>query len=103
MNELITEAVLEAAIEEVAMGQTFKFVGFATSKKGNGKLRFTNDKRRTRSLVRAGMTDVKFVELPNPMSKQEIIGSMWANMVMPVVAQEEIISENMQKEVDISQ
>ncbi|MDB2315633.1 hypothetical protein N9V27_01520 [bacterium] len=97
MSDIVTNEVLEAAIEEVAKGETFKFVGFATSKKGRGKLRFSNDKRRTRTLVRNGFTDVKFIELPNPMNKEEILASTFVQAVSP-----QINSEIMQKEVDLS-
>ena len=101
MSNIVTNEVLEAAIEEVAKGETFKFVGFATSKKGRGKLRFSNDKRRTRTLVRNGFTDVKFIELPYAMNKEEILASSFVDMVTPAVIIENI-SENMQKEVDLS-
>jgi hypothetical protein len=83
----VTEAVVEAAIESVIAGETFTFVGYATDKKGKGAVRYTNDKRRTRTLVRAGCTDVKFVELPAPMSKAEIDASEFIAQVMPVVAE----------------
>ncbi len=101
MSDIVTNEVLEAAIEEVAKGETFKFVGYGTSKKGRGKLRFSNDKRRTRTLVRNGFTDVKFVELPNAMTKEEILASPFVEMVTPITPNENI-SENMQKEVDLS-
>jgi hypothetical protein len=79
--------VVAAAIESVIAGETFTFVGYATDKKGKGAVRYTNDKRRTRTLVRAGCTDVKFVELPAPMSKAEIDASEFIAQVMPVVAE----------------
>ncbi len=80
-------AVVEAAIESVIAGETFTHVGYATDKKGKGAVRYTNDKRRTRTLVRAGCTDVKFIELPSPMSKADIDASEFIAQVMPVVAE----------------
>ena len=97
MSDIVTNEVLEAAINEVARGETFKFVGYAVNKKGRGKLRFTNDKRRTQTLLRNGMTDVKFMELPNRMNKEEILASTFVQAVSP-----QINSEIMQKEVDIT-
>jgi hypothetical protein len=52
-------------------------------------------------LVRNGFTDVKFIELPYAMNKEEILASSFVDMVTPVVVIENI-SENMQKEVDLS-
>ena len=83
----VAEAVVEAAIEAIVAGETFTHVGYATDKKGKGAVRYTNDKRRTRTLVRAGCTDVKFVELPCPMSKADIDASEFIAQVMPVVAE----------------
>jgi len=85
--EAVAEAVVEAAIEAIVAGETFTHVGYATDKKGKGAVRYTNDKRRTRTLVRAGCTDVKFVELPAPMSKADIDASEFIAQVMPVVAE----------------
>jgi len=81
----VAEAVVEAAVESVIAGETFTHVGYATDKKGKGAVRYTNDKRRTRTLVRAGCTDVKFVELPVPMSKSDIDASEFIAQVMPAV------------------
>jgi hypothetical protein len=83
----VAEAVVEAAIESVIAGETFTHVGYATDKKGKGAVRYTNDKRRTRTLVRAGCTDVKFVELPAPMSKADIDASEFIAQVMPAVTE----------------
>ena len=83
----VAEAVVEAAIESIVAGETFTHVGYATDKKGKGAVRYTNDKRRTRTLVRAGCTDVKFVELPAPMSKADIDASEFIAQVMPAVAE----------------
>jgi hypothetical protein len=83
----VAEAVVEAAIEAIVAGETFTHVGYATDKKGKGAVRYTNDKRRTRTLVRAGCTDVKFVELPAPMSKADIDASEFIAQVMPVIAE----------------
>lgn len=85
--EAVAEAVVDAAIEAIVAGETFTHVGYATDKKGKGAVRYTNDKRRTRTLVRAGCTDVKFVELPRPMSKADIDASEFIAQVMPVVAE----------------
>jgi hypothetical protein len=85
--EAVAEAVVEAALESIVAGETFTHVGYATDKKGKGAVRYTNDKRRTRTLVRAGCTDVKFVELPAPMSKADIDASEFIAQVMPVVAE----------------
>ena len=85
--EVVAEAVIEAAVESLIAGETFTHVGYATDKKGKGAVRYTNDKRRTRTLVRAGCTDVKFIELPNAMSKADIDASEFIAQVMPVVAE----------------
>lgn len=85
--EAVAEAVVDAAIEAIVAGETFTHVGYATDKKGKGAVRYTNDKRRTRTLVRAGCTDVKFIELPQPMSKADIDASEFIAQVMPVVAE----------------
>ncbi len=87
--QVSTQAV-EAAIAEVAAGETFKFVGYAVEKKGRGAVRYTNDKRRTRTLVRAGCTDVKFVELPSAMTKTEIDASEFIAQVMPAQSTEAV-------------
>ena len=76
-------AVVTAAIEAVANGETFTHVGYAVSKNGKGAVRYTNDKRRTRTLVRAGCTDVKFVELPFAMTKEAIDASEFVAQVAP--------------------
>lgn len=94
-ENLVAEAVVEAAIAEVAKGETFKFVGYAVDKKGRGAFRYTNDKRRARTLVRAGCTDIVFVELPEPMTKEQINASEFITQVTPVQA-EEVISESAQ-------
>lgn len=72
---VVAPATLAAAVAEVAAGETFAFVGYAIDAKGRGAVRYTNDKRRTRTLVRAGCTAVKFVELPEPMTKEQIDAS----------------------------
>jgi hypothetical protein len=89
MSKVSTQAV-EAAVESVIAGETFTFVGYAVDKKGRGALRYTNDKRRTQTLVRAGCTDVKFVELPAPMTKEAILDSEFIAQVMP--AQEQAVA-----------
>ena len=85
--EAVAEAVIEAAVESLIAGETFTHVGYATDKKGKGAVRYTNDKRRTRTLVRAGCTDVKFIELPNAMSKVDIDASEFIAQVMPAVVE----------------
>ena len=83
MSKSVSATAVEAAIETVAAGETFAFVGYAVDAKGRGALRYTNDKRRTRTLVRAGCTDVKFVELPRAMTKAEIDASEFIAQVQP--------------------
>jgi hypothetical protein len=83
---VVAPAVVEAAVEAIIAGETFTHVGYAVDKKGKGAVRYTNDKRRTRTLVRAGCTDVKFVELPLPMTKNQIDASEFVAQVMPVEA-----------------
>ena len=80
---VVAPAVVEAAVEAIIAGETFTHVGYAVDKKGKGAVRYTNDKRRTRTLVRAGCTDVKFVELPLPMTKDQIDASEFVAQVMP--------------------
>jgi hypothetical protein len=89
MSKVSTKAV-EAAVASVAVGETFTFVGYAVDKKGKGALRYTNDKRRTRTLVRAGCTDVKFVELPSAMTKEAIDASEFIAQVMPAQVAEAV-------------
>jgi hypothetical protein len=89
MSKVSTKAV-EAAVASVAVGETFTFVGYAVDKKGKGALRYTNDKRRTRTLVRAGCTDVKFVELPSAMTKEAIDASEFVAQVMPAQVAEAV-------------
>ena len=79
----VAPAVVTAAIEAVATGETFTHVGYAVSKNGKGAVRYTNDKRRTRTLVRAGCTNVKFVELPSAMTKEQIDASEFIAQVVP--------------------
>ena len=86
----VAPAVVTAAIEAVATGETFTFVGYAVSKNGKGAVRYTNDKRRTRTLVRAGCTDVKFVELPAPMTKEAIDASEFIAQVTPAASAEAV-------------
>lgn len=87
MSKQISTQAVEAAVEAVAAGETFTFVGYAVDKKGRGAVRYTNDKRRTRTLVRAGCTDVKFVELPTAMTKEQIDASEFIAQVMPASAE----------------
>lgn len=83
---VVAPAVVAAAVAEVAAGETFTFVGYAIDAKGRGAVRYTNDKRRTRTLVRAGCTAVKFVELPEPMTKEQIDASEFIAQVQPAGA-----------------
>lgn len=89
MTQVTTQAV-DAAVEAVIAGETFTHVGYAVDKKGRGAVRYTNDKRRTRTLVRAGCTDVKFIELPQAMTKEAIDASEFIAQVMP--AQEQAVA-----------
>jgi hypothetical protein len=89
MSKVSTKAV-EAAVQSIEAGETFTFVGYAVDKKGKGALRYTNDKRRTRTLVRAGCTDVKFVELPSAMTKEQIDASEFVAQVMPATQAEAV-------------
>lgn len=84
---VVAPAAVAAAVAEVARGETFKFVGYAVDTKGRGAVRYTNDKRRTRTLVRNGCTEVKFVELPKPMTKEQIDASKFIAQVKPAAAQ----------------
>jgi len=86
----VAPAVVTAAIEAVTKGETFTHVGYAVSKNGKGAVRYTNDKRRTRTLVRAGCTDVKFVELPSAMTKEAIDASEFVAQVSPAVSAEAV-------------
>jgi hypothetical protein len=86
----VAPAVVTAAIEAVTNGETFTHVGYAVSKNGKGAVRYTNDKRRTRTLVRAGCTDVKFVELPFAMTKEAIDASEFVAQVSPAVSAEAV-------------
>lgn len=79
----VAPAVVDAAVASIEAGETFTFVGYAVDKKGKGAVRYTNDKRRTRTLVRAGCTDVKFVELPCAMTKEAIDASEFIAQVKP--------------------
>ena len=89
MSKVSTKAV-QAAVESVEAGETFTFVGYAVSKNGKGAIRYTNDKRRTRTLVRAGCTDVKFVELPSAMTKEQIDASEFIAQVKPAESAEAV-------------
>lgn len=82
----VSDTALNAAVDSVAQGETFTFVGFAVDAKGRGALRFTNDKRRAKTLIRCGCTDVVFVELPQAMTKAEIEASEFIAQVLPADA-----------------
>ena len=90
MSKQVSTQAIEAAVEAVAVGETFTFVGYAVSKNGKGAVRYTNDKRRTRTLVRAGCTDVKFVELPSAMTKEQIDASEFIAQVTPAATAEAV-------------
>jgi hypothetical protein len=83
----VTAQALEAAIESITAEKVFTFVGYAVDPKGRGAVRYTNDKRRTGTLLRGKFTDVKFVALPRPMTKEEILASEFIAQVMPAPAQ----------------
>ena len=86
----VTAQAVEAAVESVIAGETFTFVGYGVDPKGRGAIRYTNDKRRTGTLIRGKFTDVKFVALPRPMTKEEILASEFIAQVMP--AQEQAVA-----------
>jgi hypothetical protein len=88
MSKQVSEKAVQAAVEAVAAGETFAFVGYAVDAKGRGAVRYTNDKRRARTLVRAGCTSVKFVELPSAMTKEQIDASEFIAQVQPSDAKE---------------
>lgn len=79
----VTKTAKPAKPAKAESTELFTFVGYAVDTSGKGKLRYTNDKRRTRTLVRSGCTDVKFVELPKPMTKAEIDASEFIAQVKP--------------------
>jgi hypothetical protein len=85
-----SESTLNAAVESLTAEKTFTFVGYAVDPKGRAAVRYTNDKRRTGTLLRGKFTDVKFVALPRPMSKEEILASEFIAQVMP--AQEQAVA-----------
>ena len=62
----MSESTLSAAIESITAEKVFTFVGYAVDPKGRAAVRYTNDKRRTGTLLRGKFTDVKFVALPRP-------------------------------------
>ena len=86
----VTAKALEAAVESLTAEKVFTFVGYGVDPKGRGAIRYTNDKRRTGTLVRGKFTDVKFVALPCPMTKEEILASEFIAQVMP--AQEQAVA-----------
>ena len=77
---------IEAAIESLTAEKVFTFVGYGVDPKGRGAIRYTNDKRRTGTLVRGKFTDVKFVALPCAMTKEEILASKFIAQVVPTGA-----------------
>lgn len=83
----VPDVVIEAAIAEIEQGKTFTFVGWAYDTKGRGAVRYTNDKRRSGTLLRGGFTAVKFIPLPRAMTKDEIIAQGFAAQVTPPEAQ----------------
>lgn len=82
----VAPAVVAAAIESLTDEKTFTFVGYGVDPKGRGAVRYTNDKRRTGTLLRGNFTSVKFVALPRPMTKEEILASEFVAQVMPAEA-----------------
>jgi len=58
----------------------FVLVGIATDPKGRTKVRFGNDmSQRTKSMQKAGFTDIQFYELPGSMSKAEATAWLYKN------------------------
>jgi hypothetical protein len=80
---VVAPAVVTAAIDSLTCEKVFTFVGYGVDPKGRGAVRFTNDKRRTGTLLRGKFTSVKFVALPKPMTKEEILASEFVAQVMP--------------------
>ena len=54
------------------MSKTFTHAG-VSKLNGSFKVRFANDALRTKVLIKNGHTDIDLMELPNPMTKEEVV------------------------------
>jgi len=54
------------------MSNTFTHAG-VSKQNGEFKVRFANDALRTKVLIKNGHTDIDLMELPNPMTKEEVV------------------------------
>ena len=54
------------------MSNTFTHAG-VSKQNGEFKVRFANDALRTKVLIKGGHTDIDLMELPNPMTKEEVV------------------------------
>ena len=80
----------EAAIAEFAKGKTYTHLGYGVNRSGKSGLYFTTNKTRARVLIRNGFTDVKFIELPTAMTKEEILASEYVAQVQPAQTTEAV-------------
>jgi hypothetical protein len=55
------------------MSQLFTVSGTSTLPVGGTKVRFANDMTRVKVLVKGGHTNIDLIELPNAMSKEDIV------------------------------
>jgi hypothetical protein len=55
------------------MSQLFTVAGTSTLPEGGTKVRFANDMTRVKVLVKGGHTNIDLIELPNAMSKEDIV------------------------------
>jgi len=54
------------------MSKTFTHAG-VSKLNGTFKVRFANDALRTKVLIKSGHTDIDLMELPNPMTKEDVV------------------------------
>lgn len=54
------------------MSKTFTHAG-VSKLNGEFKVRFANDALRTKVLIKGGHTDIDLMELPNPMTKEDVV------------------------------
>ena len=54
------------------MSKTFTHAG-VSKLNGSFKVRFANDALRTKVLIKSGHTDIDLMELPSPMTKEEVV------------------------------
>lgn len=53
--------------------ETFKVAGTSKLPTGETKVRYANDMTRVKVLLKGGHTDIDLIELPNEMTKEEIV------------------------------